>query len=173
MHFVGKMQSFYVKKSGTHNCHCVWNSWYSWTVYSILLALEFTKYLEFFCGMKWNIVHCVSGAASVPVCGLPPWRNSPQWARASSLSRLHDHTQDTPHSVGLLWTSDQPHAETSTWQHTTLTRDGRRTHNSSKRTAADPLLRTRGPLGSSIFRLTSSETTVIILWLFILLFNPD
>jgi len=28
---------------------------------------------------------------------------------------------DTPHSVGLLWTSDQPDAETSTWQHTTLT----------------------------------------------------
>jgi hypothetical protein len=28
---------------------------------------------------------------------------------------------DTPHSVGLLWTRDQPVAETSTWQHTTLT----------------------------------------------------
>jgi hypothetical protein len=33
------------------------------------------------------------------------------------------HTSDTPHSVGLLWTSDQPVAETSTWQLTTLTRD--------------------------------------------------
>jgi hypothetical protein len=30
---------------------------------------------------------------------------------------------DTPDSVGLLWTRDQPVAETSTWQHTTLTRD--------------------------------------------------
>jgi hypothetical protein len=30
---------------------------------------------------------------------------------------------DTPHSVGLLWTSDQPDAETSTWQRTTLTRN--------------------------------------------------
>ena len=30
---------------------------------------------------------------------------------------------DTPHSVGLLWTSDQPDAETFTWQNTTLTRD--------------------------------------------------
>ena len=28
---------------------------------------------------------------------------------------------DTLQSVGLLWTSDQPVAETSTWQHTTLT----------------------------------------------------
>ena len=30
---------------------------------------------------------------------------------------------DAPQSVGLLWTSDQPVAETSTWQHTTLTTD--------------------------------------------------
>jgi hypothetical protein len=29
----------------------------------------------------------------------------------------------TPHSVGLLWTSDQLVAETCTWQHTTLTTD--------------------------------------------------
>ena len=35
-------------------------------------------------------------------------------------SRSHS---DTPHSVGLLWTSDQPDAEASTWQRTTLTRD--------------------------------------------------
>jgi len=35
-------------------------------------------------------------------------------------SRSHS---DTPHSVGLLWTSDQPDTETSTWQHTTITRD--------------------------------------------------
>jgi hypothetical protein len=35
-------------------------------------------------------------------------------------SRPHS---DTPHSVGLLWTSDQPEPETSTWQHTTLTTD--------------------------------------------------
>jgi len=35
-------------------------------------------------------------------------------------SRLHS---GTPHSVRLLWTSDQPNAETSTWQHVTLERD--------------------------------------------------
>jgi hypothetical protein len=35
-------------------------------------------------------------------------------------SRSHS---DTPHSVELLWTSDQPDVKTSTWQHTTLTRD--------------------------------------------------
>jgi hypothetical protein len=56
---------------------------------------------------------------------------------------------DTPHSVGLLWTSDQPEAETCT-QHTTLKRERHpwpveiRTHNPSKRVAADPRLRPRG-----------------------------
>jgi len=30
---------------------------------------------------------------------------------------------DAPQSVGLLWASDQSVAETSTWQHTTLTTD--------------------------------------------------
>jgi hypothetical protein len=30
---------------------------------------------------------------------------------------------DTPHMVGLLWMSDQPGAENSAWQHTTLTAD--------------------------------------------------
>jgi hypothetical protein len=36
------------------------------------------------------------------------------------VSRSHS---DTPHSVGLLCTSDQTNTETSTWQHTTLTTD--------------------------------------------------
>jgi hypothetical protein len=36
------------------------------------------------------------------------------------VSRSHS---DTPQSVGLLWTGDQPDAETYTWQHTTLTRE--------------------------------------------------
>jgi len=35
-------------------------------------------------------------------------------------SRTHS---DTSHSVGLLWTIDQPDADPSTRQHTTLTRD--------------------------------------------------
>ena len=56
---------------------------------------------------------------------------------------------DAPQSVGLLSTSDQPVAHTSTWQHTTLTTDihapgGIRTHNPSRRAAADPRLRPRG-----------------------------
>jgi len=36
----------------------------------------------------------------------------------ASLSKLCDHTQNTPHSVRLLWTSDRPDAEISTSQNT-------------------------------------------------------
>jgi hypothetical protein len=50
-----------------------------------------------------------------------PWRNSPQWARAFiEASRSHS---GTPHSVRLFWTSESHVAETSTWQHTTVTTD--------------------------------------------------
>jgi hypothetical protein len=67
---------------------------------------------------------------------------------------------NTPHSVGLLWTNDRPVAETSTWQHTTLTRDrhpwlgGIRTLSPSKRAAADPLLRQRSHLDRPLFNIT-------------------
>ena len=58
------------------------------------------------------------------------------------------HTNDAPQSVGILWTSDQLVAETSTWQHKTLTTDihapgGIRTHNLSRRAAAGLRLRPR------------------------------
>jgi hypothetical protein len=78
------------------------------------------------------------------------WRDSPQWARASLFTRFLDHTyNDAPQSVGLLWTSDQLVAETSTWQHTTLTTDihapgGIRTHNLNRRAAEDLRLRPCG-----------------------------
>ena len=79
------------------------------------------------------------------------WCNRPYWARASSIVRLHDHTQrDAPHSAGLFWMNDPPSVETSTWQHTSLKRDkhsspgGIRTRNPSKQAAADPSLRPRG-----------------------------
>jgi hypothetical protein len=51
----------------------------------------------------------------------PPWRNSPRWAKASSLSSLQHHRYTTLRR--LLWTSDEPNAETSTWTtHTTHNR---------------------------------------------------
>jgi hypothetical protein len=61
-------------------------------------------------------------------------------------SRSHSHT---PHSVGILWTSDHRVAETSTLQQATLTTDihtpdGIRNLNPSKRAAANPRLSPRG-----------------------------
>jgi len=50
---------------------------------------------------------------------------APSGPKAFSFSRIYDHTHlDIPHSVGLLWTNDQPDdAESCTWQHTALTRE--------------------------------------------------
>ena len=47
---------------------------------------------------------------------------SPLWGAWAQCRASRSHS-DTPHSVGLFWTNDQPDAETSTWQHTSLTTD--------------------------------------------------
>ena len=69
---------------------------------------------------------------------------------------LHLITLKDTHTLGrLLWTSDQPDTETSTWQQTTLTADrhpcppphgGIRTHIPRKQAAADPIFRPPGQL---------------------------
>jgi hypothetical protein len=51
------------------------------------------------------------------------WRCGPARVVVSSFLRFLDHTQPPPHPVGLLCISDKLVAETSTWQHTTLTSD--------------------------------------------------
>jgi hypothetical protein len=53
------------------------------------------------------------------------------------------------HSVGLLWRSDQPDTQNSTWQHTTFTTDiqappgGIQTRGPNKRPATDTHLKRR------------------------------
>jgi len=85
-------------------------------------------------------------------------------------SRSHS---DTSHSVGFLWTNDQADAETSTLQHTILTRGrhihasgGIRTRNPSKRVAADPPIRPRISYILWIIPpfLLRNSTWVILLW---------
>jgi hypothetical protein len=51
-----------------------------------------------------------------------PWRNSPPVGQGLLIMEDSWSHSDTSHSVGLLCTSDQPDAETTTWQHTTLTK---------------------------------------------------
>ena len=75
--------------------------------------------------------HTPQNTVSYPVCCLFSWRYSHFGcifhnlvAGFSLLIRGFLITyNDAPQSVGLLWTSDQSVAETSTWQHTTLTTD--------------------------------------------------
>jgi hypothetical protein len=62
--------------------------------------------------------HCVAWMIMLqnhffPRCNIPPVGQS---LLITEASRSHS---DTAHSVRLLWTSDQPDAETSTWQNTT------------------------------------------------------
>jgi len=68
---------------------------------------------------------------------------------ASPYGALWPHPSDTQRSVGLLWSSDQLDAETSTWQHTTFTSSiyvarWEWNHSPSKRAAEDSRLRRRG-----------------------------
>jgi len=75
---------------------------------------------------------------------------SPKWAKASSLSRIHDHTQThrTRYDSSGQVISPTQRPLTDNTQHSQQTDirapGGIRTHNPSKRAAADPRLRPRG-----------------------------
>jgi hypothetical protein len=61
-----------------------------------------------------------------PVCILvffPPMVQQPLVGQGLLIIGASRSYSDTPHLVGLLWTSDQPDAETSTSQNATLIRD--------------------------------------------------
>jgi hypothetical protein len=82
-----------------------------------------------------------------------PTAASDQGLRIIEASRSHS---DTPHSVGLLWTSDQPVAETSTWQYTKITTGKHPYHrrdlnpHSQQANSCRPLPWTAWPLGSDV-----------------------
>jgi len=58
------------------------------------------------------------------------------------VSRSHS---DTPHSVGLLWTSDRPYAKTYAWNRTTITRDRQQCPPAAGFEPAIPATRSRRP----------------------------
>jgi hypothetical protein len=70
----------------------------------------------------WYFPHPLHGAKSPVGQGLP----------IIEVSQSHS---DTRHSVGLLWTRDQPDAETSTWQNNTHNRQTGRIRTSNLATA--------------------------------------
>jgi len=63
------------------------------------------------------------------------WLDSPTGPRTLTVESSRSHS-DTPHSVGLLWTSDQPDADNTTWQHRTLTRHSHATGGNGARNLA-------------------------------------
>ena len=78
---------------------------------------------------------------------------------------IYNTHSDAPQSVGLLWTSGQLVAETSTKQHTTLTTyihapGGIRTHDLSRQAGVDLRLRPRGHCD----RLFTSLVSKLFLW---------
>ena len=76
---------------------------------------------------------------------------TPRWPEPSHSRGFYITHNDASQAVGLLWMSGQLVAETSTWQHTQNSQhtnvhvpSGIRTHNLSRRAAADLRLRPRG-----------------------------
>jgi len=92
---------------------------------------------------------------------MPRQSYSGLYLQTLEVSRSHS---DTTHSVGILWTSDQPDTEASTWQHTTLTRErclcsGEiRTRNPNKRASADIRPTLCGHLDRRVYKLDTEET---------------
>ena len=70
-----------------------------------IMAFCHERYEEFFCSILFSMARQPLVGQSLIIIDAP---RSPS---------------DTLHSAGLLWTGDQPDAETSTWQHTTFKSD--------------------------------------------------
>ena len=85
------------------------------------------------------------------------WHDSLQWARPSSFTRFLDHTQRRTTVGRTLWKSDQPVAETSTWQHTTdkhpCPRWDSNPQSQQARASADLRLRLRGHWNCLLWRI--------------------
>ena len=102
------------------------------------------KYMQLY--VKWSLKLCAL------IVSFFTMAQQPQWARASSLSRIHDHTQTHHHTTLGRTTLDEWSARRrdllpDNTQHSQETDfhapGGIRTHNPSKRAAAHPRLRLR------------------------------
>jgi len=99
-----------------------WRYWYIVQIMSVICSL----YTLFPCGVstRFLVIACLYGA-----------------------SRSHS---NTPHSLGLLWTSDQPDADASISQHSTLTRD-RHPHARRNSDPQSQQASSRGPIICSLY----------------------
>ena len=142
-----------------HDC-VLFNS-YMFRPQSIIIRPQ-EQYLKKKVKMQCKICYRVYRAGAIlkmPYCvislSLSLWCNSPQWARASSLSKLHDRTQ-TSHirqdsSGSVISPRQRPLPDNTRHSQETgiYAAGGIRTNNPSKRAAADPIPQTAQPLASA------------------------
>ena len=124
-----------------------------------------------------NAILCLGLLAISRKFFLSLWRCGPTRAMASSFLRFRDHTHDASQSVGLLWTSDQlsqrPLLDNTHNTHNRQTSmpGGIRTHDRSRRAAADLRLRPRGhwdrqSVRSCAFKILNAKLLCLILCIF-------
>ena len=101
--------------------------------------------LRRFCGYIMQETHYNMGSVTNSLLTPPPKARRPLVGQGLLIFENSRSHSDTPHSVGLLWTSDQPDAEASLPDNTQHSQEtdihafsGIRTRNPSKRTAARP-----------------------------------
>ena len=95
---------------------------YDGTTYCVAQTRDFLRRYDVLCGADTR--PCTKNStidAFMFVFGATP--RPPSGAGSPHSRGSYITHNDAPQSVGLLWTSDQPVAETSTQQHTTLTTD--------------------------------------------------
>ena len=92
------------------NADCIYNMYGPWTPRYVRNALIYVSFIHEIVMAPSVILVCFSSLNN-PICPRPHLWDS---------SITHS---DTTHSISLLWRSDQLVALTSTWQHTTLTKD--------------------------------------------------
>ena len=118
------------------------------------LSLSFnqqSEYKVFYKLMCWLVGSPTSRLTKVmrsPLARRSRWSVTTDWCLVPRRWGFYNTHNDSPQSVGLLWTSGQLVAQTSTWQHTTITTDihapcGIRAHDLSRRAAVDLRLRPR------------------------------
>jgi len=105
-------------------CRLSWNlgAWISWNSQGLSRPVQrlLYLYLQFY---DFRSPHMLNWEDIRMLIILPLMSHQPLVGQGLLIIESSWSYSGTPQAVGFLWTSDQPHAETSSWQHTTFTRD--------------------------------------------------
>jgi hypothetical protein len=115
--FSGRAKPIRITGDPYNECPDKWSYTVLWQVNIFPLAgLKWISGTNYALGLHWFLYNDLGLSKRLI-------KNSLPWARASSLLKIHNHTQTQPHSAGILWMKDRPFQGTAIWQHTSLTRD--------------------------------------------------